>query len=165
MPRKLIYVLILALSLLMLPVPLLLSAPLCAQSSLSLTLRDYPCRVFDSRTDRALQDNEIAIVDLAPEFSILQGGIAGCGVPPEAAAAKLNIKGQSVVFDGGYFKVFNAQGAGHLGTYTSLQLAGPGRYVGVELDVPITVERQVGLHTLKSAHAIIDIVGYYTEIP
>lgn len=131
-------------------------------SHLSLTLLPVPCRNVDTRIgEGVLQDNEIYIFSVDPLFSDFQGGAAGCGVPPGAAAVKLLIKGQSQLFDGGYFRVFNAS-ASALGTYSHLQLQDPLQFVGAEFAIPIDGNMLVAIHTLKSAHAVVDIAGYYT---
>lgn len=141
-----------------------LLAPATAQaqwSNLSLTLLDKPCRSVDTRlASGLLQDNEIFIFSVDPASSIFQGGTLNCGVPSNAAAVKLLAKGQSNTFDGGYFRIFRAGGSA-LGTYSMLQLQDPGQFVGAEFDIPIDVRLEVAIHTLKEAHVVVDISGYY----
>jgi hypothetical protein len=148
---------------------LIVPAPAQAQwSNMSLTLFDQPCRSVDTRLitgfNRPLQDNEIYIFSVDPLFSILQGGVTNCGVPSNAVAVKLWVKGQSITFDGGYFRVFRAGGS-VVGPYSTLQLQDPGQFVSGEFDIPIDGNMEVAIHTLKSAHAVVDIAGYYTSTP
>lgn len=140
-------------------------SPATAQlSNLSLTLYPVPCRSVDTRIgEGVIQDNEIYVFSVDPLFSSLQGGVSNCGVPSNAAAVKLLVKGQSQTFDGGYFRVFNAS-VSVLSTYSHLQLQDPLQFVGAEFDIPINANLQVAIHTLKQAHAVVDIAGYYLPI-
>lgn len=132
-------------------------------SNLSLTLFAQPCRNVDTRHSNVpLQDNEIYIFSVEPIFSALQGGTINCGVPSNAAAVKLLVKGQSITFDGGWFKIFNASSSA-IGVFSHLQLQNPGLFIGAEFDIPIDGNLRVAIHTLKSAHAVVDIAGYYTS--
>lgn len=141
---------------------LLLSSPVTAQwEGLSLTLLSTPCRIVDTRvTSAPLASNEIRIFSVDPGFSSLQGGATNCGVPADAAAVKLNVKGQSIVLDGGNFRVFNADGSA-LGVYSQVNLQDPGQFVAAEMSVPISSSLLVAIHTYAQAHAVVDVIGYY----
>lgn len=141
------------------------AAPIFAQPALLTHMRPVSCRMMDTRiVGGAIQENEIRIFSVDPLFSALQGGVSNCGVPSEAMAVKINIKGSSVTADGGYFRVFNVD-ASTLGTYSTLQLKEPGTWIAVQMDSPVSGNLLVAVHSLVQAHAIVDLVGWYTAAP
>jgi hypothetical protein len=131
---------------------------------LLLTLRSVPCRLADTRVSGGtIAPNEIRIFSVEQGFSPLQGGAPateGCFVPPSTRAVKLNVKGMGTETDAGYFRVFNAD-ASSLGVYSSLQLQIMGRWVAIQLDVPVGGNLLVAIHSLVRAHSVVDLVGYY----
>lgn len=133
-------------------------------SNLSLSLLPTPCRVLDTRLEGgSIQSNEILVFSVEEGFSELQGGTANCFVPTDADAVKLNVKGQSIVLDGGNFRVFNADGSA-LGVYSQINLQDPGQFVASEMSIPVSSSLLVAIHTYAQAHAVVDLIGYYTTM-
>lgn len=131
--------------------------------NLSLTLRPTPCRVADTRIEEgSIAPNEIRIISVDPLLSQAQGGTANCGVPSDVKAIKVMVAGQTTEVDGGHMRVFNAN-ASALGVYSSLNYQTKNRFTSTHLDVPISGELLLAIHTTVRTHVIVDVIGYYKE--
>lgn len=148
-------------------ISVLVSVPVYAQPPLVTHLLPVSCRLLDTRIngDGPIQPNEIRIFSVDPLFSSLQGGASNCGVPENARGVKITLAARpTTAVSGGYIRVFNAD-ASVLGTYSSLTFQGSVNFISNRVDVPVSGNLLVAIYSPQyEAHAIVDLVGYYTEL-